>query len=185
MDWRFGLLFACLLVDDTVALRMLELVVPQHVVRGQNIKLECNFNLDGETLYSVKWYKDGNEFYRYVPQERPPVLVFQLPGVTANIHNSTERSVVLHSVNLMSTGRYRCEVLAEAPYFQTVSDHSDMLVVALPEDGPIITGRPGRHRYQVGDVVRFNCTSAKSKPAAILSWFINGEPVSDLKTWRC
>lgn len=77
----------------------------------------------------------------------------------------------------MSTGRYRCEVLAEAPYFQTVSDHSDMLVVALPEDGPIITGRPGRHRYQVGDVVRFNCTSAKSKPAAILSWFINGEPV--------
>lgn len=64
---------------------MLELVVPQHVVRGQNIKLECNFNLDGETLYSVKWYKDGNEFYRYVPQNMPPVLVFQLPGVTANV----------------------------------------------------------------------------------------------------
>ncbi|KOX75622.1 hypothetical protein WN51_12811 [Melipona quadrifasciata] len=165
------------LVKETMALRMLELVVPQHVVRGQNIKLECNFNLDGETLYSVKWYKDGNEFYRYVPQDRPPVLVFQLPGVTANIHNSTERSVVLYSVNLMSTGRYRCEVSAEAPSFQTVSDHSDMLVVALPEDGPIITGRPGRHRYQVGDVVRFNCTSAKSKPAAMLSWFINGDPV--------
>ncbi|KZC14587.1 hypothetical protein WN55_07230 [Dufourea novaeangliae] len=162
---------------DMDALRMLELVIPQHVVRGQNIRLECNFNLDGETLYSVKWYKDGNEFYRYVPQDRPPVLVFQLPGVTANIHNSTERSVVLYSVNLMSTGRYRCEVSAEAPSFQTVSDHSDMLVVALPEDGPVITGRPGRHRYQVGDVVRFNCTSAKSKPAAMLSWFINGEPV--------
>lgn len=45
------------------------------------------------------------------------------------IHNSTERSVVLYSVNLMSTGRYRCEVSAEAPSFQTVSDHSDMLVV--------------------------------------------------------
>ena len=54
------------------------------------------------------------------------------------------------------------------------------MVTALPEDGPIITGRPGRHRYQVGDVVRFNCTSAKSKPAAMLSWFINGDPVSDL-----
>lgn len=64
---------------------MLELVVPQHVVRDQNIRLECNFNLDGETLYSVKWYKDGNEFYRYVPQDMPPVLVFQLPGVTANV----------------------------------------------------------------------------------------------------
>ncbi|XP_046145056.1 uncharacterized protein LOC114880254 isoform X1 [Osmia bicornis bicornis] len=177
MDWRVGLLLICMLAEDTEALRMLELVVPQYVVRGQNIRLECNFNLDGEALYSVKWYKDGNEFYRYVPQDRPPVLVFQLPGVTANIHNSTERSVVLYSVNLMSTGRYRCEVSAEAPSFQTVSDHSDMMVVALPEDGPVITGRPGRHRYQVRDVVRFNCTSAKSKPAAMLSWFINGEPV--------
>lgn len=64
---------------------MLELVVPEHVVRGQNIRLECNFNLDGEMLYSVKWYKDGNEFYRYVPQDKPPVLVFPLPGVTANV----------------------------------------------------------------------------------------------------
>lgn len=47
----------------------------------------------------------------------------------SQIHNSTERSVVLYSVNLMSSGRYRCEVSAEAPSFQTVSDHSDMLVV--------------------------------------------------------
>ncbi|XP_015183705.1 PREDICTED: uncharacterized protein LOC107070225 isoform X2 [Polistes dominula] len=162
---------------EVQALRMLELVIPQYVVRGQNIRLECSFNLDGEILYSVKWYKDGNEFYRYVPRDMPPVLVFSLPGVTVDIHNSTERSVVLSSVNLMSSGRYRCEVSAEAPSFQTVSDHSDMMVVALPENGPVITGRPGRRRYQVSDVVRFNCTSAKSKPAAMLSWFINGEPV--------
>lgn len=61
---------------------MLELIVPQHAVLGQNVSLECNFNLDGEKLYSVKWYKDGNEFYRFVPQEKPPVLVFLHPGVT-------------------------------------------------------------------------------------------------------
>ncbi|XP_066602928.1 uncharacterized protein [Prorops nasuta] len=159
------------------ALRMLDLVIPQYVVWRQNIRLECNFNLDGEILYSVKWYKDGNEFYRYVPRDMPPVLVFPLPGVTVDIHNSTERSVVLSSVNLMSSGRYRCEVSAEAPSFQTVSDHSDMKVVALPEEGPIITGKSGRHRYQVSEVVRFNCKSVKSKPAATLSWFINEESV--------
>jgi hypothetical protein len=45
------------------------------------------------------------------------------------IHNSTENQVVLKSVNLSSTGRYRCEVSAEAPSFQTVSDHGDMTVV--------------------------------------------------------
>jgi hypothetical protein len=66
-------------------LRMMELVIPQHVVRGQNVRLECNFDLDNVILYSVKWYKDGNEFYRYVPREKPPVLVFALPGVTVDV----------------------------------------------------------------------------------------------------
>lgn len=45
----------------------------------------------------------------------------------------------------------------------------------LPEEGPKITG--GRPRYQIGDHVKVNCTSGRSKPAAQLSWFINGEPV--------
>lgn len=52
------------------------------------------------------------------------------------------------------------------------------IVTALPEEGPRITG--GRPRYQIGDKVRLNCTSGRSKPAAQLSWFINGEPVSFL-----
>lgn len=48
------------------------------------------------------------------------------------------------------------------------------IIVALPEVGPKIIG--GRPRYQVGDTVRVNCTSGRSKPAAQLAWFINGEP---------
>lgn len=45
------------------------------------------------------------------------------------LHNSTDTIVVLQSVNLSTTGRYRCEVSAEAPSFQTVSDHGDLIVV--------------------------------------------------------
>lgn len=37
--------------------------------------------------------------------------------------------MILENVTLSSTGRYRCEVSAEAPSFQTVSDHGDMVVV--------------------------------------------------------
>lgn len=185
MDWTRGIALTSVLlfylgwIGETNGLRMKQLIVPKHVARGETIRLECDFELDNEKLYSVKWYKDGNEFYRYVPQEKPPAMAFNLPGVTAIIHNSTDRTVDLLSLNLMSTGRYRCEVSAEAPSFQTVSDHSDMEVVALPKDGPIITATPrsGKHRYQLGDVIRLNCTSAKSKPHATLSWFINGEPV--------
>lgn len=48
---------------------------------------------------------------------------------------------------------------------------------ALPDEGPRITG--GRPRYQIGDYVRVNCTSGRSRPAAHLSWFINGEPAEE------
>ena len=49
-----------------------------------------------------------------------------------------------------------------------VSDFSD-----LPDEGPIITG--GFPRYHIGDKVEVNCTSSRSKPAAKLKWYINGE----------
>ncbi|XP_055386210.1 uncharacterized protein LOC129615151 [Condylostylus longicornis] len=159
--------------DCTYSLRLIEVQIPKHVVKGAEAKLECHYDLDEEALYSVKWYKDGNEFYRYVPRDMPPAQIFLLPGVTVDIHNSSDVVVVLKHVNLSTTGKYRCEVSAEAPSFQTVSDHGDMIVVSLPDKGPIITG--GRARYQIGDYVRVNCTSGRSKPATTLNWFINGE----------
>jgi hypothetical protein len=94
---------------------------------------------------------DGYEFYRYVPRDHPPAQVFDQNGVNVDVsihfpttklpngrkmffslqqlHNSTDTQVVLDNVNLASSGRYRCEVSAEAPSFQTVSDHGDMVVV--------------------------------------------------------
>nr|CAI5855188.1 unnamed protein product [Callosobruchus analis] len=28
--------------------------------------LDCQFDMGGEELYAVKWYKDDQEFFRYV-----------------------------------------------------------------------------------------------------------------------
>lgn len=50
-------------------------------------------------------------------------------SVSLQLQNSTDIAVVLRSVSLQSTGRYRCEVSGEAPSFQTVSGHEDMIVV--------------------------------------------------------
>ncbi|XP_031627195.1 uncharacterized protein LOC116343333 isoform X2 [Contarinia nasturtii] len=173
------LFFSILFLNDLTsslanALRLTEVRIPNHTVRNSTARLECHYDMDGEELYSVKWYKDGHEFYRYIPRSMPPALVFELPGINVDIHNSTDNIVVLKYVNLSSTGRYRCEVSAEAPSFETVSDHGDMIVVVLPEQGPKITG--GKPRYQIGDDVNVNCTSGRSKPATHLTWFINGEP---------
>lgn len=143
----FGSSFA----EFTWCLRLTEVRIPNHTARDSSARLECHYALDNETLYSVKWYKDGNEFYRYVPRDMPPAQVFVLPGVSVDVsilcarsackiiflffsfslqlHNSTDSVVVLNSVNLSTTGRFRCEVSGEAPSFQTVSDHGDMIVV--------------------------------------------------------
>ncbi len=48
-----------------------------------------------------------------------------------------------------------------------------LFTLDLPDDGPIITG--GFPRYHIGDKVEVNCTSYRSKPAAKLKWYINGE----------
>lgn len=38
---------------------MIQVQVPAEVERGRNAVLGCRFELEGDTLYSVKWYK-GN-----------------------------------------------------------------------------------------------------------------------------
>ncbi|KAH8323304.1 hypothetical protein KR067_004869, partial [Drosophila pandora] len=161
--------------DFSVAgLRLAEVRIPKYVIKGSAAQLECLYDLDGEALYSVKWYKDGNEFYRYVPRDMPPAQTFLLSGVSVDLHNSSDAIVALRNVNLQSAGRYRCEVSGEAPSFQTVTEHGDMVVVSLPDQGPPkISG--GRPRYQIGDYVRINCTAGRSKPAVELSWYVNGE----------
>ena len=52
------------------------------VQAGDMVELYCNFKLDMEqsSLYSVKWYRDNVEFFRYIPSEDPHTTVFIIPG---------------------------------------------------------------------------------------------------------
>ncbi|XP_055597730.1 uncharacterized protein LOC129747504 [Uranotaenia lowii] len=173
--WCLLVLLQILLVKETAfGISMTGVVVPKHTVRGNSVKLECHYDLEGDALYAIKWYKDGYEIFRYVPRDYPPGMVFPQPGVHVDLQNTTNTQLVLDPIELNSSGKYRCEVSAEAPSFQTVSDHGDMTVVVLPDEDPHITG--GKPRYQIGDYVRVNCTSGRSKPAVHLTWYINGDP---------
>lgn len=64
---------------------MTEVRIPKHIMRYEDAALGCKYDLDGESLYSVKWYKDGFEFYRYVPRDKPPGQIFPLPGVDVDV----------------------------------------------------------------------------------------------------
>ncbi|XP_063866373.1 uncharacterized protein LOC135103706 [Scylla paramamosain] len=161
-------------VKGCLGLRVRQVVVPSHEVKGKKVDLECRYDLEGDKLYSVKWYKGIKEFFRYVPADNPPIQVFSLPGVSVDTDKSNSKKLTLKEVSLKTSGKYKCEVSAEAPSFHTDSGTGQLLVVHIPEKNPDITGI--RSKYQVGDVVQVNCTSSPSWPAAALLWYINDEP---------
>lgn len=69
-------------------LHNLEINVPNAVLVGETVSLECSWQLeDEEALYSVKWYRGREEFYRYIPKELPHTRVFPLPGIEVDVSN--------------------------------------------------------------------------------------------------
>ncbi|XP_068084816.1 uncharacterized protein [Anabrus simplex] len=151
---------------------MRELVVPRQVDIRDDVILSCRFDLGGERLYSVKWYKDEFEFYRYMPDNFPPCQSLPVRGVTLLNARCNMENVTLTKLTFNSSGMYRCEVSTEAPNFQTVYMNRNMTVIALPRREPMIEGVLST--YTIGDSVRALCTSDKSNPPSQLSWFING-----------
>ncbi|XP_055594304.1 uncharacterized protein LOC129745328 [Uranotaenia lowii] len=146
--------------------------------------LYCHYDMDGESLYSVKWYKGRREFYRYTPKENPAMKVFQLTGTTVKRSASNETQLMLVGLGVMSSGKYSCEVSADAPSFHTMIVTGDLEVCEVPKHVPFIHGI--RQRYRLGDIVRGNCTSAHAKPPANLTWFINEVPAnpSHIRVYR-
>lgn len=67
------------------SLRDVVVVMPNAVKRGENAVLQCRYDLEGDSLYSVKWYKGRREFFRYTPKENPPVRTFTALGVQINV----------------------------------------------------------------------------------------------------
>lgn len=63
----------------------MRLTVPKTVREGHSVTLGCDYDLEGALLYSVKWYRENREFYRYVPKEEPPTRVFPLSGLHVDV----------------------------------------------------------------------------------------------------
>jgi len=150
--------------------------VPQYGVEGKHAVLYCSYR-SVQPVYSVRWYKNGKEFYSYRPGKLSPITVHSLPGINVDVTQSNIRQVTLSPLMLATTGRYRCEVSEEAPAFATDSKFGDLLVVVVPKHGPRIVG--AHERYSVGEEMRINCTSEKTLPPANLTWYINQQPVSE------
>jgi hypothetical protein len=66
-------------------LKLKDLQGPRWPNRGDNAELQCQFDTEAAKLYSVKWYKDEFEFYRYMPDSQPASQVFPVAGVSIDV----------------------------------------------------------------------------------------------------
>ncbi|CAH2002222.1 unnamed protein product [Acanthoscelides obtectus] len=66
-------------------LKWVRVSVPQYRAPGETATLRCDYDLGNDTLYAVKWYKDHEEFYRYVPKARPQKNWYKVEGVHVDL----------------------------------------------------------------------------------------------------
>lgn len=77
----------CICVSAGSDIRV-EFKMPKEAEVGDSIDLKCDWRiLGGSNLYSVKWYKDDHEFFRYLPDinQRIRTQIFPRPGVKVEV----------------------------------------------------------------------------------------------------
>uniref|UniRef100_A0A8D9F5U3 Ig-like domain-containing protein n=1 Tax=Cacopsylla melanoneura TaxID=428564 RepID=A0A8D9F5U3_9HEMI len=164
-------------VIEMSSLVLEKVIVPFFKKVGDSAILECRFDLEGEPLYSVKWYKENEEFYRYTPVSRTTVQTWRVAGTKVDENKSNSTHLYLRAVNLKSSALYRCEVSAEKPAFVSKQAGGYLSVILSPMRAPEIQGTDSQ--YSIGEDLDLNCTSAKSYPAQTLRWYINNELVPE------
>ena len=81
------LFFLSLVTGMASSIRLMSVSIPPHAIRGQDVKLECLYDMEGDKLYSIKWYRNGHEFYRYIPTDRPSTAIFDGNGIKVDVSN--------------------------------------------------------------------------------------------------
>lgn len=66
-------------------LKWVRITVPQYRVPGESALLHCDYEMGNDSLYSLKWYKDHEEFYRFVPKSKPKTNWYNVDGVKIDV----------------------------------------------------------------------------------------------------
>ncbi|KAI9575935.1 hypothetical protein GQX74_011736, partial [Glossina fuscipes] len=157
---------------QTLCLRNVSVTIPTAVKRSDNAILICNYDIENDTLYSVKWYRGRREFYRYTPKENPAWKIFSLtnPGINVDgerVDGDGSNDEVIEDISINSPP-------VESPIDILNNRWSGFIIprgIQLPTQRPIITGI--HSRYRLGDNIDGNCSLDYTKPAANLTWWIN------------
>ncbi|XP_076629889.1 uncharacterized protein LOC143346040 [Colletes latitarsis] len=174
---RRALFHLLLIVGGATGLKDLTINVPAVVRSGDTVTLSCHYDLEGLPLYTIQWFLDGTEFYRYLPERDPPYSTFDVDGIHVNVSKSNTHDVTVVDVSRKLTGLYKCEVSAGSPSYHTLIEKAWMEVVDAPKTDPTIGIQ--KERIAVGETLRANCTTGNSSPASAITWKLNGDLITN------
>lgn len=72
-------------LDVGEAVQMIGVKVPAYIFMGDSVQLSCDYDMQTDKLYSVTWYKDNEEFYRFVPSLKHPKHSYKMDGITVDV----------------------------------------------------------------------------------------------------
>ncbi|RVE52644.1 hypothetical protein evm_002763 [Chilo suppressalis] len=88
-----------------LCLRNVHVKVPESAERGKKVEMKCLYDLEGDVLYTVKWYRGDREFSRYSPRDVPPLKVFRIPGIDVDLWQALSFATLLtHLLSKMPLG---------------------------------------------------------------------------------
>ncbi|CAL4108276.1 unnamed protein product [Meganyctiphanes norvegica] len=173
-----SLLLLLIFMPGGLSVKILEVKVPRKAQMHSDVRLECRFDLEGAELYSLTWWRGPDQFYQYSPSQKEKLVVHNTSGIFVDETRSGGSEVQLLSLSRASSGKYKCEVLADYPSFEKDSKYATMEVVDVPSGPPMIqVGRQPPSTYVPGELLTANCTSPGAVPPPLLLWYINGEKV--------
>ncbi|XP_071523301.1 uncharacterized protein [Panulirus ornatus] len=170
-------------LGGAAGVRIRDLDVPAVALQDDDVHLRCDYEDEGgSALYTLKWYKDGREFYRHQPGISRHAAddrcldhhTYHVDGVNVDCWVSTEREVVLRAVSRTTSGDYQCEVIGEHPKFRKEVLKARLTVFSEALQRPVVSG--ARQTYHPLDIVDLNCSSANTQYLPLLSWHLNGRP---------
>ncbi|KAJ9576144.1 hypothetical protein L9F63_006966, partial [Diploptera punctata] len=82
--------------------------------------LQCNYDLKGEKLYLMRWYKDNQEIYQFRPDSTPQQNVFSHQPVNIDKIASDSKQLVITNITQDSAGLYHCQVETDAPSLKSL-----------------------------------------------------------------
>ncbi|KAE8747796.1 hypothetical protein FOCC_FOCC005408 [Frankliniella occidentalis] len=114
-------------------LRLLHVSVPPVLLRGETASLQCEYELGGDRLYSVQWYKDDDEIYRFVPRAGMQKHSYLVDGV----HVDQSRDVkgpaarLFGSINRLWRGSSKVRLLSVAVRGDAAGRHGSGALLVL------------------------------------------------------